>query len=134
MLAADVKAAEQCVQDAEKELPKRLAEWESANSKQIAGNKSAWELLNAESVKSTGGATLTKQEDGSYLAAGVNPVNDSYIITAKMPDVPASAFMSTLPRSKSAERELGARRMATLCSANFRWKCSAQRTTANRWP
>lgn len=44
-----------------------------------------WMLAETQSVKSEGGATLTAQPDGSWLASGNAPANDDYTIVAKAP-------------------------------------------------
>ena len=61
-----------------KTLDARQAQWE-------AGLKTAtaWNVLDVESAKSAGGATLTKQPDGSILATGKNPSPETYTLTAK---------------------------------------------------
>jgi hypothetical protein len=41
-----------------------------------------WTVLELSSATSAGGATLTKQQDGSILASGENPSRDTYSITA----------------------------------------------------
>ena len=79
LAAADAKAAE-----AKKDLPKLIAAWEPELRKQMLTQKPAWSGLAPTSVKSLGGATFTRQEDGSYLASGTNPANDTYEITAPL--------------------------------------------------
>ena len=61
-----------------KTLDAKQAQWE-------AGLKTAtaWNVLDVESAKSAGGATLTKQPDGSILATGPNPFPETYTLTAK---------------------------------------------------
>ena len=51
------------------------AEWE----KKVAA-AAQWTVLDVTSAQSTGGATLTKQPDGSVLAAGQNPQKDIYTV------------------------------------------------------
>ena len=92
-LNADLKAAQQRAADAAKTLPKLMAEWEPTALAQIAEEKNAWEVIEPQSVKSQGGATMVRQGDGSYLATGTNPAKEVYVITAKMPDAPVSAFL-----------------------------------------
>jgi hypothetical protein len=60
-------------------LPRRLEAW-LRSGKQTA---SAWAIV--EPVKSTsgGGATLTRQADGSLLASGTNPPFDTYTFTVQ---------------------------------------------------
>ncbi|MFZ1937090.1 MAG: hypothetical protein WCB27_21720 [Thermoguttaceae bacterium] len=41
-----------------------------------------WTVLEPSSAVSKGGATLTKQPDGSILASGKNPSPDTYVVTA----------------------------------------------------
>jgi hypothetical protein len=45
-------------------------------------NSSIWTVLESTSAVSKGGATLTKQADGSILASGKNPSPDTYTIKA----------------------------------------------------
>ena len=92
-LNTDLKAAQQRVADAVKTLPKLVADWEPKALEMIGEDKPVWEALEPETVKSQGGATVVRQEDGSYLASGTNPAQEAYVITAKMPDAPVSAFL-----------------------------------------
>jgi hypothetical protein len=46
---------------------------------------STWTPLSPAQVDSTGGATLTVQPDGSVLASGTNPDEDSYTLTFRAP-------------------------------------------------
>ena len=71
-LAAAVAAAE-------KELPARQAVWEERLK-----SASDWTVLDVTEAKSRGGATLTKQPDGSILASGKNPSPEFYTIKAKV--------------------------------------------------
>ena len=65
-------------------------------------------VIEPESVKSQGGATLTKQADGSYLASGTNPASDAYVIAAPMPDAPVSALAARmLPDASLPNQSLG---------------------------
>jgi hypothetical protein len=65
------------------QLPGRFAEWEKSEAA-AAARQATWWLLDAKEAKSKGGATLTKQADGSLLASGTNPDNDTYTITAEL--------------------------------------------------
>jgi len=107
-LNADLKAAQERVADAVKALPKLMAEWEVKAAATIAEEKNAWDVIEPVSVKSEGGATLTKQDDGSYLASGTNPAKDVYVITAKMPEASVSAFLlECLPDASLPNQSLG---------------------------
>jgi hypothetical protein len=54
------------------------AEWE----KKVAAG-AQWTVLDVTSAQSTGGATLTKQPDGSVLASGTNPAKDIYTVVGQ---------------------------------------------------
>jgi mono/diheme cytochrome c family protein len=56
----------------------KQAEWESA----VRSESSAWTVLQPSTMTSSGGATLTKQPDGSILASGAHDNRDVYTITA----------------------------------------------------
>ncbi len=63
----------------EKAMEPRQAQWEK--DLQTAP---VWTVLDVDNLKSTGGATLTKQADGSVLASGPNPSPETYTLTAKV--------------------------------------------------
>ncbi len=65
-------------------LPVRFAEWEKANGAAVlkTGESGQWMILDVAEMKSSGGATLTKQDDGSILASGKNPDFDTYTLVA----------------------------------------------------
>jgi len=60
------------------ELPGRLEAWLASDVKSVMPT---WLVLDLETLKSEGGATLTKQEDGSVLASGKNAAEDVYTLT-----------------------------------------------------
>src|SRR5262249_39929334 len=64
------------------QLPARLAEWEKTSAVDYRA-KNKWVILDVAEMKSSGGATLTKQPDGSILASEKNPDFDTYPFTAK---------------------------------------------------
>jgi mono/diheme cytochrome c family protein len=65
-------------------LPGRFAEWEKANGPSVlmTGESGQWMILDVAEAKSSGGTTLTKQDDGSILASGKNPDFDTYTLVA----------------------------------------------------
>jgi hypothetical protein len=65
------------------ELPGKLAQWEATQS--AAYRQASWRPLDIAEMKSAGGATLTKLNDGSILASGKNPDFDTYTFVAKAP-------------------------------------------------
>jgi mono/diheme cytochrome c family protein len=64
------------------QLPARLAEWEESTAASEI-RKSPWIVLDFINFKSNGGATLTRQDDGSVLASGTSADSDLYILGAK---------------------------------------------------
>jgi hypothetical protein len=63
------------------EISRKVADWEASR----VLSESAWQLLDLASAISTGGATLTKQADASWLAGGTRPVHDNYILAIRPP-------------------------------------------------
>ncbi|PAW63568.1 MAG: hypothetical protein B9S36_04490 [Verrucomicrobiia bacterium Tous-C2TDCM] len=81
-----IVAAEASVRAASGEMAGALARWEGDLRNRLAvgagaAAASAWVATSGESAKSLGGASLTRQADGSWLAGGKNPNNDTYEIT-----------------------------------------------------
>src|SRR5205823_3943254 len=61
------------------EVAKTVARWEQA----WARREQSWAPFEILSVISTGGASLTRQMDGSWLASGTRAERDTYIVTAR---------------------------------------------------
>ena len=61
------------------ELEKRFLAWQKSQS------SGAWTALDVKAARSSGGATLTPQADGSVLASGKNPDKDTYEVFAWTP-------------------------------------------------
>lgn len=57
----------------------KVAAWEQAWARREAD----WSPFEVVSILSTGGATLTRQADGSWFASGPRPERDTYIVTAQ---------------------------------------------------
>ena len=82
------------VAEAVKRLPELIAAWEPSFREKLKGDDATvWSPLQPKDVKSSGGAKLTKQADGTYLASGKNPPHDTYTITAPLP---AGSFSGVL--------------------------------------
>ena len=64
------------------QLPVRFAEWEKGGERPAAPQ---WLVIENAEAKSAGGATFTKQADGSFLATGTNADNDTYTFTVTAP-------------------------------------------------
>jgi hypothetical protein len=82
LLEEKARAAQSKVTEAQKELPALVAAWEPGFRTKLEAEANSWIPLEPKEVNSTGGATLTRQSDGSYLASGTNPAKDTYVITA----------------------------------------------------
>ncbi len=54
--------------------------------RQAGEHAARWTILKPAEMKSKGGATLTLQDDGSILAAGVNPPSDEYTVAFVIPE------------------------------------------------
>ena len=80
------------------QLARAQADWEAA-----ASSNSTWTTLAVSSAQSTAGATLAIQPDGSILAGGANPPNDTYLIDGKV-ELPklAAIRLEALPDSTLA--------------------------------
>jgi cytochrome c553 len=63
------------------QLAPHFAAWEAAHGGKVAA--SPWLVLDLQEFKSAGGATLTKQPDGSLLASEKNPDFDTYTLVAE---------------------------------------------------
>lgn len=80
-----IVTADKAVATARPLMTAAQATWETAFIAQVDSEVPAWAALVASEVTSAGGATLTRQADGSWLASGKNPNNDTYEISAPLP-------------------------------------------------
>jgi hypothetical protein len=105
---AAIAAANAKIETLKKTAPQRVAAWEAGLLKEITNDKPAWSPLKNDTAKSEGGATLTRQPDGSWLAGGPNPEHDVYTITAPIaPGVFTGLLLDTLPDSALPNQSLG---------------------------
>lgn len=103
-----VKAAEARVAAANAELPALQAQWEPGFLAQVKSAAETWKPLTPVSVKSSGGAVLTKQADDTWLASGPNPPHDDYEIIAPLPPGPFTGIMiHALPDASLPQQSLG---------------------------
>ncbi|MSU34270.1 MAG: DUF1553 domain-containing protein [Pedosphaera sp.] len=79
-----IKVATARVTEAAKELPQLQVQWEATFREQLKPGTVTWAPLAPTAVKSEGGANFSKQVDGSWLASGTNPDNDTYVVTAPL--------------------------------------------------
>ena len=70
-----------------------IKEWEPVFREKTKSTNNVWVPLNPKNVKSEGGAKFSKLPDGSYLAGGKNPSNDTYIITSPLSKGAFSAIL-----------------------------------------
>ena len=86
-----------------------LKEMVASLKKQIDGTSSMWSVAELTDLKSTGGATMKKQDDGSWLATGKNPVKDDYTFTLKPTDKGISGFLLETLVDKSMSKGANSR-------------------------
>jgi Protein of unknown function (DUF1553)/Protein of unknown function (DUF1549)/Bacterial Ig-like domain (group 2) len=77
-LEAENAKAKAALEEYERRLPEKLAQWE-----QTARDGTAWTVLEPETLKANGGTVLAKQADNSILASGKNPTPAKYTVTTK---------------------------------------------------
>ena len=83
------------VQKEKNNLSQLAVKWaEGRSTSSVENDASEWQQIVPSEVKSSGGATLTLQSDGSYLASGKNPANDSYEVV--LPKLGNSGVSNTL--------------------------------------
>ncbi len=110
-LKAKLAQAEAKAQAAAKAgLAAAFGKWMKQQRQSLAKGKpqQAWIPLVDESVTSKGGATFTRQPDGSWLPSGKNPTHDVYEIQSPLP---AGAFagilLNSLPDDRMPQKSLG---------------------------
>ncbi len=107
-LEAAVAAAQLRVAEAQKRLPQLQKEWETKFTAELNQGAEAWQPLVPTEVKSEGGATFARQADGSWLAAGKNPANDIYTISAPLAAGDFSGLLiEVLPDASLPNKSLG---------------------------
>jgi hypothetical protein len=107
----EIDTAKQQAAAARKDLAKFIANWEPEALKNLSLAQNAWVPLQPTQVVSKladKGAKLTRQADGSYLASGPNPANDTYIFDAPLPPNGVTALMlECLPDPSLPNQSLG---------------------------
>lgn len=95
-LRQEVVMAEKAAAEQRKLLPGLVAEWEEASAGSFSDRVEMWSPLEPSQVVSKlkdGGAKLTRQADGSYLASGPNPDKDIYLYDAPLPQAGVSGLL-----------------------------------------
>jgi Protein of unknown function (DUF1553)/Protein of unknown function (DUF1549)/Planctomycete cytochrome C len=105
---AEIAALDAEYQKLKAKLPELAAAWAEQNRGEQVNTSSIWQLILPTEVMSSGGATLAKQEDGSYLATGTNPNNDSYVVTLPVIDTAVSGvLLEVMPDASLPNQSLG---------------------------
>jgi hypothetical protein len=86
-LANEVRKRKRELNAYEAQLTASYPQWEAELAR-----KPAWIVFDPQTFTSAGGATLTKQADGSILASGKNPTPETYTITTRTDLQGISAF------------------------------------------
>ncbi len=81
-LEDEISGLEKTLKTETPEISAAQARWE----KQVLAAPADWVALRPESLKPSGGATLTARPDGSILVAGENPAVNEYVFEAKLPE------------------------------------------------
>lgn len=107
-LEAAIATAEQNAKQLEGQAPELLARWEVTFRQRLKDKPPMWKPLEPRTVKSTGGATLTRQDDATWLAGGKNPAFDTYEIVAPIAAGPITAvLLETFPDASLPGGSLG---------------------------
>ena len=107
-LAALQSKIEQVLLDMDRPMPEidaAQAVWEESVKGSLEG---VWRPLQVETAASSGGATLSVQDDGSILAGGDNPNKDTYEIVATSDAVGITAVrLEAMPHASLPNQSLG---------------------------
>jgi hypothetical protein len=107
-LELEVKTTEKQLADARKGLPAEIAAWEKDFTSKLSDTSAAWRTPQVLEARSLGGAVLNAQADGSYLASGKNPPNDSYELVLKPEGGQLTGLqLEVFPDSSVASASLG---------------------------
>lgn len=80
--------ADEAVRAGEKDLGSLVADWERSIRPVLDLPDEIWQTLEPLALKSSGGATFRRLEDGSWLVEGAKPPLDTYQIEALLPAGP----------------------------------------------
>ena len=103
-LRTEIAALEQKLTASTPEFTAAQARWE----KETRAALDAWRVLDTTNAVSVGGATLTRKGDGSFLASGAIPTNDTYIVTVPLtPQSITGLRIEILPDPSLPKKSLG---------------------------
>jgi mono/diheme cytochrome c family protein len=104
-LAAAIAVTERKLAEPNSEIDATQVEWERVALSQPTDR---WQTLTDAKVESRGGATLTRQDDGSLLASGTNPNEETYALTVKsLPNRVTAVRLELLPHDSLAGKGPG---------------------------
>jgi hypothetical protein len=87
-LEKTIADADEAVRAGEKDLKTLVADWERSIRPVLDLPDEIWQTLEPLALKSSGGATFRRLEDGSWLVEGAKPALDTYEIEALLPAGP----------------------------------------------
>jgi hypothetical protein len=87
-LEKTIADADEAVRAGEKDLGSLVADWEHSIRPVLDLPDEIWQTLEPVELKSSGGASFRRLEDGSWLVEGAMPPRDSYEIEALVPAGP----------------------------------------------
>jgi hypothetical protein len=107
-LQSELTAIQTRLKAVEAGLPEMQATWEKDFAAKLTDQATVWSPLEVTKVESRGGATMTRQDDGTWLASGKTPNHDVYTIVAKLPQGEFSGLrLEVLPDPSLPNQSLG---------------------------
>ncbi len=107
-LEAQIASAQKAMDEGRKGLGAAVSEWEKGFTVAAAGLESPWELVQGVTARSLGGAVLSSQSDGSFLASGKNAPSDTYEVAFKPGAGPFTGLMlEVFPDASLPNQSLG---------------------------
>ncbi len=107
-LQTALKVSETNLKNATTGLTAAISEWEKSLSKDNSQLTNEWQRLIVQSARSQEGASLTEQEDGSFLASGKNPPDDIYVVQGRVAGNELTAVMlEVFPDASLPNESLG---------------------------
>ena len=114
-LNAEAKSTETNLAAARKALPEGIAAWEKEFTPKLTETATLWTAPQVLEARSLGGAILNAQPDGSFLATGKNPSNDSYELVLR----PENTQLTGLLLEVFPEESLPSKSLGRSATGNF---------------
>lgn len=126
-----IKSAEAKANEAKAQAASAQTAWEEKLRASLSSQEPPWQGLTGAAAVSEGGATLTPQPDGSWLAGGKNPDHDVYVITAPVPAGKLTGLLlETLPDNSLPNKSVGRFPNGNFVLSDFDAEISAPGLTA----